>query len=309
MGVFSRYRNRLAFIVAAVAATVIAGCSQMPWPGSSTNGAPSANSAPSAPEAPASNLSDLQSMVAADHQAILQLAERNRQLEDEVRQLQGHVATTAAAAAPTLAAPATGEASEGQMAAINQRLTKLESASTAVQTTLSRAIGRSVRVPREGSEEPVALPSYDTVVDHEIGLTEGEHRQQPAEQLYHDGLIALRGYRWATAIDEFTSLERKYPRAPVIEKARYFVAIAYYQDGKYDSAIVSFRDFVNRYPNSRFTSTAMLNLALAYVQVKDQVDARATLKKVIRGYPGTSEATVAQAALKTLEPGSAEARK
>lgn len=195
------------------------------------------------------------------------------------------------------------------MAAINQRLTKLEKASTAVQTTLSRAIGRAVRVPREGSEEPVALPSYDAVLDHEIGLTEGEHRQQYADQLYREGLVALRGYRWATAIDKFTSLERKFPRAQVIEKARYFAAIAYYQDGKYDAAIVNFRDFVNRYPRSTFTSTAMLNLALAYVQVKDQADARATLKKVIAGYPGTSEATVAQAALKTLEPGASEARK
>jgi cell division septum initiation protein DivIVA len=91
-------------------------------------------------------------MVAADHQAILQLAERNRQLEDEVKQLREHAA---AAPAP---APAGGEVGEGRMAAINQRLSKLESASSAVQTTLSRAIGRPVRTTSASGEEPVALP-------------------------------------------------------------------------------------------------------------------------------------------------------
>jgi len=292
MAVLSRYRNRCALLLAAVAATAIAGCAQLPWPGSSGN---------SAPEAPANNLTDLQSMVAADHQAILQLAERNRQLEDEVKQLREH-----AAAAP---APAGGEVGEGRMAAINQRLSKLESASSAVQTTLSRAIGRPVRTTSASGEEPVALPSYDVMLDHEIGLMEGEHRQQVADQLYREGLMALRGYRWATAIDRFDLLERRYPRSSPIERARYFSAIAYYQDGKYEPAIVKFRDFVTRYPKRALTSTAMLNLALCYLQVKDQNDARATLKKVVADYPGTSEAAVAQATLKNMEPGSAEARK
>ena len=289
MAVLNRYRSRCALVLATVAATAIAGCAQLPWPGSSGN---------SAPEAPANNLADLQSMVAADHQAILQLAEQNRQLQDEVKLLREHTAV-----------PVAGEAGEGRMAAINQRLSKLESASTAVQTTLSRAIGRTVRTTRESGEEPVPLPSYDAVLDHEIGLMEGEHRQQLADQLYREGLMALRGYRWATAIDRFGLLEKRYPKADLIEKARYFSAIAYYQDGKYDSSIVKFRGFVTRYPKGAFTSTAMLNLALAYVQVKDQGDARATLKKVAADYPGTSEATVAQATLKNLESGSAEARK
>jgi tol-pal system protein YbgF len=291
MAVLSRYRNRCALLLATIAAAAIAGCAQLPWPGSSGN---------SAPEAPANNRADLQSMVAADHQAIQQLAESNRQLEDEVKQLREH------AAAP---APAGGEAGEGRMATINQRLSKLESASSAVQTTLSRAIGRPVRTTRASGEEPVVLPSYDALLDHEIGLMEGEHRQQLADQLYREGLMALRGYRWATAIDRFGLLEKRYPKAELIEKARYFSAIAYYQDGKYDSSIVKFRDFVTRYPKGAFTSTAMLNLALAYVQVKDQTDARATLKKVVADYPGTSEAAVAQATLKNMEPGSAEARK
>jgi tol-pal system protein YbgF len=287
--VLSRYRNRCALLLATVAAATIAGCAQLPWPGSSGN---------SAPEAPANNLADLQSMVAADHQAIQQLAERNRLLEDEVKQLREHTP-----------APVGGEAGEGRMATINQRLSKLESASTAVQTTLSRAIGRQVRTKRASGEEPVALPSYDVLLDHEIGLMGGEHRQQLADQLYREGLMALRGYRWATAIDRFGLLEKRYPKAELIEKARYFSAIAYYQDGKYDLSIVKFRNFVTRYPKGAFTSTAMLNLALAYVQVKDQTDARATLKKVVAHYPGTSEAAVAQATVKNLEPGPAEARK
>ncbi len=293
MAVLSRYRNRCALLIATVAATTIAGCAQLPWQ----------RSASAQPEAPAANFTDLRSMVAADHQAILQLAERNQQLEDEVKQLREHAGATPAPA------PAGAELSEGRIAAINQRLSKLESASTAVQTTLSRAIGRAVRTTRASGEEPVPLPSYDVMLDHEIGLTEGEGRQQPAEQLYREGLIALRGYRWATAIESFGSLERRYPRSATIERARYFSAIAYYQDGKYDSAIVKFRDFVTRYPKGAFTSTAMLNLALSYLQVKDQGDARATLKKVIAEYPGTSEATVARATLKDMQPGSAEARK
>ena len=297
MGVLSRYRNRCALALAALLAITSAGCAKLPWPGSSAdNNPPEASTT----EPSQSGLADLQSMVAQDHQAIQQLAERNRQLEEEVRQLkeQTMAAPPAAATVPT---------NEGQMAAINQRLTKLESASTAVQSTLSRAIGRTVRSPRESAEEPVALPSYDALLDHEIGLTEGEHRQQLAEETYHEGLIALRGVRWATAIDKFESVVKRYPRSPLVEKSRYFSAIAYYEDGKYDSAIVKFRDFVNRYPRSRFTSTAMLNLALAYVQVKDQGNARATLKKVLADYPSTPEATIAQATLKTLDTGPGQA--
>jgi len=285
----SRYWNRYAHLLAIIAASTIAGCAQLPWPGSSAN---------SQPEAPPSDLANLQSIVAADHQAIQQLAERNRQLEEELTQLKERPA-----------APATGEVSEGRMAAINQRLTKLESTSSSVQNTLSRAIGRAIKPTTSPEEEPVPLPSYDALLDHEIGLTEGEHRQQLADQLYREGLVALRGFRWATAIDRFAQLEKRFPKAETIERARYFSAIAYYQDGKYERAVTKFHDFVARYPKSTLTSTAMLNLALTYVQIKDQIDARTTLKKVIADYPNTSEASVAQATLKNLEPGPAEARK
>lgn len=262
----------------------------MPWQGSAS----------AQTQASAVNLADLQSMVTADHQAILQLTERNRQLEEQVKQLGQNAPASA---------PAGAEVSEGRIASINQRLSKLESASTAVQTTLSRAIGRAVRPALAGAEEPVPLPSYDVLLDHEIGLTEGEHRQQGAEQLYRDGLIALRGFRWATAIESFDTLEKRYPRAATVERARYFSAIAYYQDGKYDQAIVRFRNFISRYPKGNLTSTAKLNLALCYIQVKDQGDARAVLKKIVTDYPGTSEATVARATLKDMEPASAEAHK
>ncbi|MGD0072752.1 MAG: tetratricopeptide repeat protein [Candidatus Binataceae bacterium] len=289
MAVLNRYLNRCALVLALVAPAAIAGCAQMPWQGSANTPT----------EASAVNLADLQSMVAADHQAIVQLTERNRQLEEQVKQLSEHAAV----------APAGGEANEGRIATINQRLSKLESASTAVQTTLSRAIGRAVRPVSVGAEEPVPLPSYDVLLDHEIGLTEGEHRQQGADQLYRDGLIGLRGFRWATAIESFDALEKRYPRAATIERARYFSAIAYYQDGKYDQAIVKFRNFISRYPKSNLTSTAELNLALCYVQVKDQGDARAVLKKIVTNYPATSEATVARATLKDIEPASAEAHK
>lgn len=282
-------------LVAGVAATALAGCSQVPWPGSSANG-PAEASAISQPQASASDLAELRTMVAADHQAIQQLAERNRQLEEEIGQLKQRPVTAEAEAAPT------------RLAAINQRLSKLESASSAVQSTLSRAIGRTVHV-KPGDEEPVALPSYDALLDHELGLMQGEHRQQPDRQLYREGLVALRGYRWATAIDRFGVLQKRYPRSELIEPAKYFSAIALYQDGKYDQSVAQFHDFVRRYPKGSYTSTAMLSMALAYAQVKDTANARDTMKKVIAAYPGTPEATLAEATLKNLEPAPAEAHK
>jgi tol-pal system protein YbgF len=303
MAVLRRYRYREALFLVTLAALTLAACAKMPWPGSSSSSAPEA-----APEAPPSNLADLQSMVAEDHQAIKQLIEHNQQLEAEVKALRER--TEVAATAPVVAAaPVPVSPNETQMAAINQRLTKLESTSNAVQNTLSRAIGRAIRPQGASSEEPVPLPSYDAVLDHEIGLLQGEHRQQLADQHYRDGLIALRGFRWATAIDEFTSLVRHYPRSPYIERARYFTAIAYYQDGRYDTSISQFRDFVNRYPRGRYTSSAMLSMALAYAQVKDQANARATLKRVISDYPGSSEAGIAQATLKNLDAEAAQAHK
>ena len=286
-----RYRYVLA---ASVVATTLAGCAQMPWPGSSAN-SPAEASAISQPQASANDLAELRSMVAADHQAIQQLAERNRQLEEELGQLKQRPTTE-------------GEAPTGRLAAINQRLSKLESASSAVQSTLSRAIGRKVRV-KPGDEEPVALPSYDGLLNHELGLMQGEYRQQPDRELYREGLVALRGYRWATAIDRFGVLQKRFPRSELIEPAKYFSAIALYQDGKYDQSVAQFHDFVTRYPKGAYTSTAMLSMALAYTQVKDTSNARDTLKKVVAAYPGMPEATLAEAALKNLEPAPAEAHK
>jgi TolA-binding protein len=73
--------------------------------------------------------------------------------------------------------------------------------------------------------------------------------------------------------------------------------------------VAQFHDFVTRYPKGAYTSTAMLSMALAYTQVKDTSNARDTLKKVVAAYPGTPEATLAEAALKNLEPATAEAHK
>jgi len=301
MAVLKRYRYRDALCLVTFAALTLAGCARMPWAGSSSN-APEA----ATPEAPPSNMADLQSMVAEDHQAIKQLVEQNRQLEQELKAMREHTEVAAVPPVSTTVSP-----NETQMATINQRLTKLESTSNAVQNTLSRAIGRAIRPQAGGGggEEPIVLPSYDAVLDHEIGLLQGEHRQQLADQHYSEGLIALRGFRWATAIDEFTTVIKHYPRSPYIERARYFTGIAYYQDGRYDTSIGQFRDFVNRYPRGKYTSSAMLSLALAYAQVKDQANARATLKRVIANYPGTSEAGIAQATIKSLDTEAAEARK
>ena len=294
MAVLSLHRYRYV-LMASVVATMLAGCAQMPWPGSSANN-PAEPSAVSQPQASANDLAELRSMVTADHEAIQQLAERNRQLEEEIGQLKQRPVT------------AEGEAPAGRLAAINQRLSKLETASSAVQSTLSRAIGRPVHV-KPGDEEPVALPPYNELLDHELGLMEGEHRQQPTRQLYREGLVALRGYRWATAIDRFGVLQKRYPRSELIEPAKYFSAIALYQDGKYEPSIVQFHDFVTRYPKSVYAKTATLSMAFAYMQVKDTSNARDTLKKVLAAYPGTPEATLAEATLKNLEPTPAEAHK
>ncbi len=138
---------------------------------------------------------------------------------------------------------------------------------------------------------------------------QGEHRQQPDRELYREGLVALRGYRWATAIDRFGALQKRFSRSDLIEPAKYFSAIALYQDGKYDQSIAQFHNFAMRYPKGRYTSTAMLSMALAYAQVKDTANARDTMKKLIAAYPGTADATLAEATLKNLEPAPAEAHK
>ena len=138
---------------------------------------------------------------------------------------------------------------------------------------------------------PAPKPTTDTV-----------EQIAPVEQLYNNGLDALNARRYATAIDQFNSVEQNYPYSPWAVNAQLMSGYTAYLQNKYTDALATLDRFIQLHPSHRDIAYAYYLRALCYYeQIADiQRDQRGTeqamnaLREVVTRFPDSSYARDAQ---------------
>jgi TolA-binding protein len=253
----------------------------------------------------------LRGMVANDQQQIDSLQEKIQRLNDRISELEHNGAAS------------------NKLGSLEQRLSKLEAQSNSTQAgpgtpspmeTNPAAPGApgaasgGPEVPSSGngtgpaaaaapagsaaasSATVSATPSWRAMMDQELSTTYDD----PAGNLYRQGLLELKANRYPVALSRFQTLQRRYPKSNLSEAAEFFAANALYEMGRYDQAILQFNDQTMRFPKGHFASAALLREAQAFMKINDRIDARLTLQKLLSDLPDSPEAPMAKSMMQTL---------
>ena len=89
-------------------------------------------------------------------------------------------------------------------------------------------------------------------------------QEQPATDIYDQGLARLQKKDGAGAAKKFTELEKQYPFSDWSRKGLIMSTFAQYQAGDYDTAIASGKRFYQLYPNSPDAAYALYLQAMSY---------------------------------------------
>ena len=254
----------------------------------------------------------LRGMVANNQQQIDSLQVKVQRLEDRVSEIEHNGSVSASGG--------------NQLASMEQRLNKLESQTSPAQAgaatvppasspnsdvpgesqaappgTAGGALGAEAATvpPDSGSAASAATanaPSWRAMMDQELTAAHDD----PGEKLYRAGLVQLKANNYSQALNQFQTLQRRYPKSSLSEPAEFFAANALYEMGKYDQAILQFNDQTMRFPKGHFASAALLREAQAFMKINDRIDARLTLQKLLSDLPDSPEAPMAKSMMQTL---------
>lgn len=257
------------------------------------------------------NQQSLRGMIANDRQQMNQLQEEYARLNDRVTEMQ-HGGKLGAGSK--------------QIASINARLNRLESAMNALQGGSASATGGTPGAPGTpgnpvtaslgpGGPAPTVpptagkpgamptIPEWRNMIGREIAAA--QKSSEPGAGLYRGGLADMQAGKYKSAVRKFAAFQHLHPKSPLAEPAEYFSANALFELGaqnpaNYNQAILQFNDLAMRYPGGRFAASAELREAQAFLRTNDPLDARLTLQKLIRDHPGTSEASAANLMMKSM---------
>ena len=233
----------------------------------------------------------IREMVASQNQQIQGLSQQIRRQRAEIEEL-SH-------------GPAGSANTSDQIAALEERLNKLEASVSAMQTGTvsaapapgaSPAAAPSAPVPMAVAT-PAAIPDWQADLDKELAAPSSG----PGARQYREGLQAMRDGQYQAAAARFSLLQRRFPKSPLGEPAEYFSANGLFESGKYDQSILQFNDLVMRYPKGRFASAALLREAEAFLKLNDKIDARLTLQKLLADHSDSPQASRANEMMKDLQ--------
>ncbi len=119
---------------------------------------------------------------------------------------------------------------------------------------------------------------------------------QPAGELYNEGLASLNGGKLKDAVDNFDQVDREHPYSEWARKALVMSAFASYRRARYDDTIASANRYLSLYPGSPDAAYAQYLIGLSYYHqipdiTRDQgttQQAISALQEIVDRYP-TSE--------------------
>jgi outer membrane protein assembly factor BamD len=124
----------------------------------------------------------------------------------------------------------------------------------------------------------------------------------PMEQLYNNGMDALNDKRYASAGDQFASIQQNYPYSTWATNAQLMQGYTEYLQNHYTDAIGTLNQFIQLHPTHRDIPYAYYLRALCYYEqisdiARDQKgtqDAMNALQEVVNRFPSTTYARDAQ---------------
>jgi outer membrane protein assembly factor BamD len=124
----------------------------------------------------------------------------------------------------------------------------------------------------------------------------------PLEQLYNNGMDALNDKRYASAGDQFASIQQNYPYSTWATNAQLMQGYTEYLQNHYTDAIGTLNQFIQLHPTHRDIPYAYYLRALCYYEqisdiARDQKgtqDAMNALQEVVNRFPATTYARDAQ---------------
>jgi outer membrane protein assembly factor BamD len=124
----------------------------------------------------------------------------------------------------------------------------------------------------------------------------------PMEQLYNNGMDALNDKRYASATDQFTSIQQNFPYSTWATNAQLMQGYVEYLQNHYTDSIGTLNQFIQLHPTHRDIPYAYYLRALCYYEQisdierdqKGTQDAMNALQEVVNRFPSTTYARDAQ---------------
>ncbi|CAI3924139.1 BamD/ComL family (BamD) (PDB:2YHC) [Commensalibacter communis] len=136
----------------------------------------------------------------------------------------------------------------------------------------------------------------------ETSASEANVKQGTAEQLYNNGIDAIKTKHYKLATKQFELLQENFPYSSYAPNAQLMQGYAFYLQNKYPEAVKQLETFLQLHPNSPDAPYAFYLRSLCYYErisdvTRDQqstLEALSALNDVINRFPGTSYARDAQ---------------
>jgi outer membrane protein assembly factor BamD len=131
------------------------------------------------------------------------------------------------------------------------------------------------------------------------GTPDAFANDQPAGNLYNEGLANLNGGKLKDAAKSFDEVDRQHPYSEYARKALIMSTFASYKHGDYDTAISSGQRYLSLYPGSPDAAYANYLIGLSYYRripdvTRDQDTTRkalAAFQEIVNNYPDSEYVT------------------
>jgi len=116
-------------------------------------------------------------------------------------------------------------------------------------------------------------------------VTELAFEEQPAEQLYNEGLSLMNAGDYRTAMVKFEEVDRLHPHTELGRQSQVMLAFASYSRGNYMDAVNAARRFITLHPNHPDAPYAQYIIAQAYYrQIPDVTRDQANTEKALAAF-------------------------
>lgn len=128
----------------------------------------------------------------------------------------------------------------------------------------------------------LAAPLAGCMTEKDVDLSTYVVEDEPADQLYNQGLANLEAGRMREAIKKFEAVDRQHPYSEFARKSLVMGAFANYRQGAYTEAIMASKRYLALYPADTDAAYAQYIIGLSYFRqirdvTTDQKEARQTI--------------------------------